>query len=94
MPDTNDELHITSLVVHVIPQALAQVAHGLAAIDGAQVHGSHPSGKLVVTLEAPHAREILDRVSQIEQLQGVINASLVYQHAESWQSLNQGVEHD
>lgn len=94
MPDMNDELHITSLVVHVIPQALEQVAQKLPAIDGAQVHGSHPSGKLVVTLEASHARDILDRVAQIEQLKGVINASLVYQHVESWQSLNQGVEHD
>lgn len=89
-----DELHISSLVVHVLPEALASVMQGLADVEGAQIHGSHPSGKLVVTLEAPQARDILDRVSQIEQIRGVINASLVYQHAESWESLNQGVQHD
>lgn len=92
--ETHTDLHITSLVVHVLPHSLAQVAAGVVAIPGAQVHGSHPAGKLVVTLEAPHAREILDCVSQIEQLYGVINASLVYQHVENWQTLNQEVTHD
>lgn len=92
--ETHTDLHITSLVVHVLPQALAPVAAGIVTIKGAQVHGSHPAGKLVVTLEAAHAREILDCVSQIEQLDGVINASLVYQHVENWQSLNQEVTHD
>lgn len=92
--DANTDLHITSLVVHALPKALEQVAAGIVKIKGAQIHGSHPAGKLVITLEAHHAREILDCVSQIEQLDGVINASLVYQHVENWQSLNQEVAHD
>lgn len=92
--DANTDLHITSLVVHVLPKALEQVIVGIVKIKGAQIHGSHPAGKLVITLEARHARDILDCVSQIEQLDGVINASLVYQHVENWQSLNQEVTHD
>ena len=90
----SDELHITSLVVHVVPDAMAEVEQQLGAVEGLHLHGSHPSGKLVITLEAPWAGVILDRVSQIERIPGVINASLVYQHAESWQSLNQGVSND
>ena len=92
--DANTDLHITSLVVHALPKALEQVAAGIVKIKGAQIHGSHPAGKLVITLEAHHARDILDCVSQIELLDGVINASLVYQHVENWQSLNQEVTHD
>ena len=92
--DANTDLHITSLVVHVLLKALEQVVVGIVKIKGAQIHGSHPAGKLVITLEARHARDILDCVSQIEQLDGVINASLVYQHVENWQSLNQEVTHD
>ncbi|WP_236024269.1 chaperone NapD [Comamonas suwonensis] len=92
--DANTDLHITSLVVHVLPKALEQVVVGIIKIKGAQIHGSHPAGKLVITLEAHHARDILDCVSQIELLDGVINASLVYQHVENWQSLNQEVTHD
>lgn len=92
--DANTDLHITSLVVHVLPKALEQVVVGIVKIKGARIHGSHPAGKLVITLEAHHARDILDCVSQIELLDGVINASLVYQHVENWQSLNQEVTHD
>ena len=48
----------------------------------------------IYTIKDIYAREILDCVSQIELLDGVINASLVYQHVENWQSLNQEVTHD
>lgn len=89
----HSDLHITSLVVHVMPEALAQVTGKVATFDGVQVHGSHPSGKLVVTLEASCAKDILDCMSRIEQIKGVINASLVYQHVESAQSLNQEGEY-
>lgn len=90
----SDELHIASLVVHVLPQALSRVEQGLADVADAQVHGTHPDGKLVVTLEGPSAGAIMDRVAQIQQLAGVLNVSLVYQHAEPRHSLNQELDHD
>lgn len=89
-----DEIHIASLVVHVLPQALSRVEQRLAGVADAQVHGSHPDGKLVVTLEGPSGSAILDQVSQIQQIEGVLNVSLVYQHAEPRHLLNQGAAHD
>lgn len=92
---STDELHITSLVVHVVPDQLTAVEQALSQVDGLQVHGTHPTGKLVVTLEAPRAGVILDRVAQIQEIPGVINASLVYQHADSRQSFfDQGASHE
>lgn len=93
-PALSDELHIASLVVHVMPQALSHVAQALLQVDDAQVHGSHPDGKLVVTLEGPNAGAIMDKVAQIQQIAGVLNVSLVYQHAESRHFLNQEVGND
>lgn len=87
-----EELHIISLVVHVVPEKLATVERQLCAVGGLELHGSHPSGKLVVTLEAPLAGVILERVAQIQQIPGVINASLVYQHADARQSFDQGAK--
>ncbi|QNP50344.1 chaperone NapD [Diaphorobacter aerolatus] len=87
-------MHITSLVVHVVPDQLSAVVNRLSEVGDLQVHGTHPSGKLVVTLEAPRAGVILDRVAQIQQIPGVINASLVYQHADSRQSFDIGASHD
>ena len=82
LAQASDETHITSLVVHVLPPHLAALEQQLGGLEGAQVHGRHVSGKLVVTLEAASAGAILERVAQIEGLPGVIKASLVYQHAE------------
>ena len=88
------ELHVASLVVHVMPQSLDFVGRELLMIGSTQVHGSHPDGKLVVTLDGPSAEAILDQVSQIRLVEGVLNVSLVYQHAESQLFLNEGVSHD
>ncbi len=89
-----DELHIASLVVHVLPQALDPVGQTLTTMGPVQVHGTHPDGKLVVTLEGPSADFILDQVAHIRLIDGVLNVSLVYQHAEPRQLLNEGVSHD
>lgn len=89
-----DELHIASLVVHVVPAALQQVEQALPRVDSAVVHGSHPDGKLVVTLEGPSAAFIMDQVSAIREIKGVINVSLVYQHTEPQHSFQEGVAHD
>lgn len=90
----SDEMHIASLVVHVLPDALSQIEQALTAYKEMQVHGTHPDGKLVVTLEGATAGEIMDQVSQIRQIAGVLNVSLVYQHTEPRQLLNEGVNHD
>ena len=87
----NDELHITSLVVHAVPAALALVGRSIAALPGARIHGvDEASGKLVVTLEAPASQAILDQVGLIQQTRGVITVAIVYQHLES---LNTEIRH-
>ena len=89
-----EELHIASLVVHVLPQTLDSVGQALTTMGPVQVHGANPDGKLVVTLEGPSASFILDQVADIRLIDGVLNVSLVYQHAEPRQLFNEGVSHD
>lgn len=88
-----DELHITSLVVHALPERSAEVGAAIAGIELAQVHGSDASGKFVVTLEAPSAGAILDQVARIQHTHGVIGVAMVYQHVESLESLNMEIHH-
>ena len=83
-----DELHITSLVVHALPERHAVVSELIARLADAQIHGSDASGKLVVTLEAPTAGAILDQIGLIQQTPGVIGVAMVYQHVEPLESLN------
>ena len=91
MHEAGDELHIASVVVHVLPEALAGVEQAFAQYPEMQVHGTHPDGKLVVTLEGSSADHIMDQISDIRHIAGVLNVSLVYQHTEPRQSLNEGI---
>lgn len=73
-----EALHIASLLVHVRPVLLDAVKANLRLLDGLELHQESPLGKLVVVLETEHERQILERIEQISNLPGVLNAALVY----------------
>jgi periplasmic nitrate reductase NapD len=84
-----EELHIASLVVHATPARLAAVSAIVSSITGACIHGSSPAGKLVVTLEAASATDLTQRVSDIQRIDGVFSAALVFQCADSLETMNE-----
>jgi len=86
------ELHIAGIVVHAYPESVKQVAAAIAGRPGAEVHAASPDGRLVVTLEASGAREIAAHIDHIQQLEGVLTASLVYQHNESLATMMEEVQ--
>lgn len=83
-----EELHIASLVVHARPTRVPALAAEIAAMPQSQVHASSAGGKLVVTLEGSSAAQITDCMAQIQRLDGVFAATLVYQCADSLQAMN------
>jgi len=84
-----EELHVAGIVVYVYPNQVDTVALALRQFTGAQLHASAPDGRLVVTLEAPSAAAIADRMGAIQQLEGVLSCALVYQHNESVEAMMQ-----
>lgn len=84
----NEELHIASLVVHARPARVGALVGQIAAMEQACVHATSPAGKLIVTLEAPSAAQITDHMTQIQRLDGVLAAMLVYQCADSLDAMN------
>jgi nitrate reductase NapD len=88
------QLHITSLVVHSTPKRAPLVAGIIAAIPGACVHATSPQGKLVVTLEASTADEMVTKVTSIQQTDGVLSAALVYECVDSLESMNEVISDD
>jgi nitrate reductase NapD len=93
-PDDLDELHIASLVLHVLPQWVARVRRSIAKVEGAEIHGVGPTGKMVVTLEALGAAQLAARIAELQSIDGVMSAALVYQHAEPIDQMNEEVPHD
>jgi len=88
-PDDADDVHIASFIVHVVPKHVMAVAARVAELPGAEVHAATPEGKIVVTLEAVGSGPILGTVGTIQQIPGVINAALVYQCADTAESMNE-----
>ena len=89
-----EEVHISSLVVHATPKRLPGVESAIAKMPGARVHGTSPNGKLVVTLDADSSQDMLAKVSAIQLTDGVLSAALVYQFADTVESMNEAVNEE
>jgi len=89
VPEQFQELHISSLVVHSTPKRLPLVEQAIAAIPGAEVHACSAEGKIVVTLEAGTLDEMSRKVADIQHIDGVLSAALVYQCVDSLDAMNE-----
>lgn len=72
------EFHVSSLVVLTQPSLRHRLAEQIGALDGAEIHAVSDEGKLVVTLEGPSQRPIMDAIDAINALPGVLSAALIY----------------
>lgn len=77
-----EELHISSLIVHIRPDKLQQIEISINLLAGAELITMSPIGKAVVVLEAPNQRVIMEVIDKINSLDGVINTGLVYHEFE------------
>ncbi|TVL34092.1 chaperone NapD [Shewanella xiamenensis] len=75
------ELHITSLVVQVMPNKMADVRQHIMAIENAELSVNNEV-KLVVVLEGNSQRALMDGIEQINAIPGVLSATMVYHQSE------------
>lgn len=80
------ELHISSVIVHVRPERAGAAAAAIERLQGAEIHQRTEAGKLIVTLETATTGAVLDRLTAIQDLPGVVSAALVYHQ---WEAANQ-----
>lgn len=71
-------VHISSLVVHCRPERMGTVIPAIEAIPDATVPEHSEAGKLVVLLETANEGAVMERISALEALSGVISVALVY----------------
>ena len=89
-----EEFHISSLLVQGRNEALPAIAARIAELPGAEVHGEAAQGmsqgmsqgrmrgKMIVTLETDSETETLAQINRIQDIEGVITASLVFHQVE------------
>ena len=74
--------HISSLIVRTLPGSFDDISAALTRMPDTDIYQSDPRGKIVVVLETDDEDGIASRLSAIEALPGVLNASLIYHHIE------------
>lgn len=74
-----NNLCISSLVVQTQPAMLASVRRRLEAIPEAEVCAENEEGKLVVVLDTATNRKAADKITDIQNVTGVLSATLIYQ---------------
>lgn len=87
------ETHIAGLLVQVRPGSEPAVAACLAALPRTEVSAA-AGGKLVAVCEGDNSGEILDLIAQVRDLPGVLNVTLVYQHAENATAMDEEIGHE
>ncbi|RJX75519.1 nitrate reductase [Vibrio sinensis] len=78
-----NEVHISSLVVHVAPEFLSETKAKIESYENAEVYGDSPEGKIVVVLETQNQGFITDTIDAINNLPNVLSTVLVYHQIES-----------
>ena len=76
-PSTN-EATICGVLVHSRPENMDVVSERLTTLPGVEIHGNSDDGRLVVTVEGEDQGLTGDTVMQIQNVEGVVSASLVY----------------
>ena len=76
-------MNISSIIVIPHPDHIAAVQAALRKIDGVELHGTSPEGKMIVTIETEDDRATTQAYELISQLDGVLSASMVFHQLES-----------
>lgn len=76
------EVHISSMVVHARPEHLAGVKDNIKQLPGTEIHGESDNGKLVVVVETQNQAYITDVIEKINNFEHVFSTALVYHQIE------------
>ena len=74
---------IASILVQARPERLASVEAAILTLDGCEIYGRDPKGKLVVVVDAPDAGTLGTTLNNIALLPDVYSASLVFHAIDS-----------
>ncbi len=80
---TLNEVHISSVVVHVSPNHLEETKDTIKNLHGAEIYGDSQEGKIIVVLETENQGYITDTLDVINNLPHVLSTALVFHQIET-----------
>jgi nitrate reductase NapD len=75
-------MDISSVVLWASPEKRAGVRAVLESLAGVQVHADCGSGRFVITVEDTPGRSTAEAFARLQELDGVVSASLVYRYCD------------
>jgi nitrate reductase NapD len=85
--EAEQRYHVSGAVVRVVPRALPALLECLRGMQGVEI-SAQTNDRVVITIEGESAGALGARLTEINLLDGVIAASMVYEHSESVEELN------
>jgi len=73
---------ISSVLLRARPGKLDCVRAALAAMPGVEIHADPEDGRLVLVVEDAPGVTAVQAYDQLQRIEGVLNASLVYQYCD------------
>ncbi len=75
--------HISSVLIQAIPEMREQVCAAIEQMPSAEIADVPDTEKIIVTLETDSERAIADALSEIQKLDHVITASLIFHQTDT-----------
>jgi len=80
---------IVGAIVQLKPGADAAIRQQLSSCEGVEVHTEDDQLRLVITMEAKTSKAVLKLTEDIQNLNGILSVTPVYQHCEENHQQNQ-----
>ena len=80
--ETAGSINICGLLVHAHLKDAQRVQDALENYAGVEVHKTTEDGRMVVTIDKDDPAEMVDIINNIQAVDGVLSAAMVYQHHE------------
>ena len=86
-----NELHVSGVLVRTQPQSMRQTLERLQIVPGVEVYKTTSDGHIVTVVERDSAAELTDSFQQIQNSDGVLSASLIYNYSDTSNALDEEV---
>jgi nitrate reductase NapD len=75
-------MNISGVLVRTYPEHIDSVGKALTKMEGVELHGNNPDGRMVVTVEQDDANLMSDVLVGMQTIPGVLSASMIYHQFE------------
>ncbi len=75
-------MNISSIIVQTYPERSAALQGELTALPGVEIHASKEDGTIIITVEDTPEQAPARTLMGVQNLQGVLSASMVYNYSD------------